>query len=245
MRRHTAARDRAFNSLGLYWEHDWTADGPISRGQRAAWQELQAAEVEAYVNSVYAEAALRLGGMINRPENSTRFFMLNPLGWPRTDFADFPYSGSPDIHVCDVVSQKDVPHQLVQLSGAKRLRILASDVPAAGYKVYEILPGPGTASTDDAAAISGDDKRIIENTAVKLVVNREGVVRSFIDKLHGNVELAGDHKMNEIAAGLEEGAALEVENRGPVSVTLRPGARPVWPTPPPSRSTATPIALTS
>ena len=26
-----AARDVAFNDLGLYWEHDWTADGPVSR----------------------------------------------------------------------------------------------------------------------------------------------------------------------------------------------------------------------
>ena len=24
-----AARDLAFNDLGLYWEHDWTADGPV------------------------------------------------------------------------------------------------------------------------------------------------------------------------------------------------------------------------
>ena len=39
MRRHTPARDRAFTHIGLFWEHNWTADGPISRGQRAAWQE--------------------------------------------------------------------------------------------------------------------------------------------------------------------------------------------------------------
>ena len=39
MRRHAAARDRAFTDIGLFWEHNWTADGPVSRPQRAAWQD--------------------------------------------------------------------------------------------------------------------------------------------------------------------------------------------------------------
>ena len=41
---------RHFTDLGLYWEHDWTADGPVSRTARAAWQELLAGEIEYYVN---------------------------------------------------------------------------------------------------------------------------------------------------------------------------------------------------
>lgn len=39
MTNHTPARDRAFNNLGLYWEHNWTADGPVTRPHRAAWEE--------------------------------------------------------------------------------------------------------------------------------------------------------------------------------------------------------------
>ncbi len=35
MQAHVRARDRAYRNLGLYWEHNWTADGPISRTQRA------------------------------------------------------------------------------------------------------------------------------------------------------------------------------------------------------------------
>ncbi len=223
MRRHEVARENAFNNLGLFWEHDWTADGPIARGQRAAWQEMVASTIEYYVNSIYAEASIRLGGMISRPEKANRFYVLNPLGWSRTDFADFVYAGPANIHVRDVTSGQDVPHQVVNLRGASYLRILAKDIPSAGYKTYEIMAGPGTAATDDAAK-AGPDGNSIENSAVKLVVDRDGAIRSFIDKRRGDVELAakvGGAWLNDFAPNADAGDAIVIENRGPVSVTLR------------------------
>ena len=198
MKNHIAARDRAFNSLGLYWEHDWTADGQISRPERAAWEELQATNIDFYVNSIYAEAMVRIGGMISRPgDKSNRFFVLNSLGWPRTEFADCPYRGSTNIHIRDLTTGKDVPHQLVRISGALQLRILASDVPAAGYKVFEILPGPGDAPNDEAATVSGDDQSVIENAAVRLVVAHDGAIRSFIDKNPRVDRTGGEHRRFE------------------------------------------------
>ena len=183
MKNHTAARDRAFNNLGLFWEHNWTADGPISRPHRAAWEEEVVSGIESYVNSIQGEAIVRLGGMIPHATNSNRFFVLNPLGWPRTDAADLAYTGSTNIHVRDLTTSQDVPHQIVMLSGARHLRILASDVPSAGYKVFEILPGKGDMPTGEAAKLDGD---VFENDAVKLVLESDGAIRSFIDKRRGN-----------------------------------------------------------
>ena len=224
MTNHMAARDRAFNDLGIYWEHNWTADGPVSRPQRAAWEEMVVSEIEYYVNSIQGEAVIRLGGMIPRPEKANRFFVLNPLGWSRTDAADFAYTGSTNIHVRDLTTGKDVPHQLVKLDGARYLRLLASGVPSAGYKVFEIQSGPGTAPTDDAASFSGEGNSIFENEAVKLVIERDGAISSFVDKERGNTELAAsidDLKLNDFAAKFDDGEPLRVENAGPVSVTVR------------------------
>lgn len=221
MKRHTASRDRAFNAIGLFWEHNWTADGPISRPQRAAWQELIATEIETYMNSIQGEAIVRLGGMIPRPEKANRFFVLNSLGWSRTQHADFAYNGSADIHVRDLTTGKDVPHQIVKLDGARNLRILASDVPSAGYKVFEILSGKGNAPADDAATAKDN---VLENAAVKLVIELDGAIRSFIDKRRGKNELAAsilDLKLNDFAEKSDEGEPLRIENSGPVSVTLR------------------------
>ena len=117
------ARDLAFTNLGLYWEHDWTADGPVPRSQRAAWQERLADEIEDYVDGLHADAAERLGTLIRQPEPAgQRFYVLNPLGWTRTDYADFAYQGAKDIHVRDVGTGNDVPHQFVRRDGVTLLR---------------------------------------------------------------------------------------------------------------------------
>lgn len=228
MGNHETARDEAFTDLGLYWEHDWTADGPVTRGQRAAWQNKLAANIDYYVDSIHAEGLLRLGGMIPRPgKTSNRFFVLNPLGWARSEFVDHALKGSHDIHVRDLSTGKDVPHQIVTLQGRTHVRIHASDVPSAGYKVFEILPGKGSAASDPAAAVGPEDaqgRRVIENAAVKVVLARDGALVSFVDKRRGGAEMAASIDglaLNDFAANSEAGEPLTVENAGPVSVSLR------------------------
>ncbi len=221
LRAHSASRDRAFNGLGLFWEHNWTADGPISRPQRAAWENLVECDIDYYVDSVLGEGLIRLAGMVQRPGRSNRFLVLNPLGWPRSEAADLLYTGSADIHVRDVVSNRDVPHQIMNVTGARYLRILASDVPSAGYKVFEIMPGPGSAPQDDAATASADGGTL-DNAALHLTIERDGALRSLIDRTSG-YEFAGsigDLRLNDQAKGSDDGEALRLENRGPVSVTI-------------------------
>nr|WP_269840404.1 glycosyl hydrolase-related protein [Paucibacter sp. M5-1]MCZ7883058.1 hypothetical protein [Paucibacter sp. M5-1] len=228
MKNHEVARDEAFTDLGLFWEHNWTADGPVTRGQRAAWHDKLAANIDYYVNSIYAEAMVRLGGMIPRPsKTANRFFVLNPLGWTRSEFVDYQLKGPHDIHVRDIGTGKDVPHQIVNLLGRTHVRIHAPDVPSAGYKVFEILPGPGSAATTPVAEVGPEDahgRRVIENAAVKLVLARDGALISFIDKKRGGAELAATIDglaLNDFAANSEAGEPLKVENVGPVSVSLR------------------------
>ena len=58
-------RDQAWMNLGLFWEHNWTADGPvISRQQRADWGRKIAAGIETYVDTLHADASFALGGLI-------------------------------------------------------------------------------------------------------------------------------------------------------------------------------------
>jgi alpha-mannosidase len=226
MDQHRGARDRAFMDLGLYWEHDWTADGPVSRGQRAAWQEKLASSIDYYVNGLFAEGIVRLGGMMPRPsKEARRFFVLNPLGWDRDDIADYPYAGSADIHVLDLTTGREVPHQILERDGQRLLRILASGVPSAGYKTFEIAAGPGkTRWTQAARATDG----IVDNGQVRLQVAPDGAITSFRDLSLGTGELAAEidgRALNDLAPGSAEGDALQVEDAGPVSITLRASSR--------------------
>ena len=216
------ARDQAFTNLGLYWEHDWTADGPVSREARAAWQVELATQIEGYANSLTDAGLTRLGGMLPRLRKAVRFYVVNPLSWTRSEFVDRPYVGPTDIHVRDLLGSRDVPHQFVTINGVLNLRFLATDVPSTGYRVFEILPGPGSAPKTDAATIAAGG--VFENSAVRLVVARDGAIRSFVDKRRGSVELAqtiDGLMLNDFAANRIDGESFAVVNRGPVSVSLR------------------------
>ena len=225
LRGRETARDRAFMNLGLYWEHDWTADGAIPREDRARWQEKLAGQIESYVDLLHSDSATQLGALIANADSAPKFFAFNPLGWTRTDAADFVYAGAEDIHVRDLAAGADVPHQFERRDGKTFLRILARDVPAVGYKVFAVLPGRGTAATDVAARVSGPKNRDFENSRVRLVLEDDGGVAGLYDKSQPDYNLAGridNLVLNDLSATRPyRNAAFEVEHTGPVSVTLK------------------------
>jgi alpha-mannosidase len=209
----TAARDMAFMDLGLYWEHDWTADGPVKREVRAAWQRRLAKEIAGYVDTLHRDAAAALGTLIPTVGRWPRFYVFNPLGWERTAAVDLPYDGPWPAHVVDVTTRKEVPSQAVALNETRRLRILAPDVPAVGYKVFEARPGPG-ASLADAATVQG---ATVENEFYRVTLAGNGALTSMVDKKRNDRELVRG-RANDLGGA---GGTVAVEQSGPVSVTLR------------------------
>ncbi len=217
MNKRIASRDKAMLNFGLYYEHNWTADGPVSRTARANWHRQIESEITSYVDNLHDDAKNQLGTFIARNSSNTRFYVFNSLSWARTDYADFPVSNTNTIHVVDITTGQQVPSQYVTIDGQTYLRILASNVPSVGYKVFEIRNGAGT-SFSNAAAVSGN---IIENDFYRVTVSNTGAITSLIDKTRGNREFARtieDRTMNDLGGS---GGTLTVENVGAVSVTLR------------------------
>ncbi len=54
-----APRDSAFMACGLYYEHDWTADGAISRSRRAQFERDELASLNRYVDKLQADGLTR------------------------------------------------------------------------------------------------------------------------------------------------------------------------------------------
>lgn len=219
------ARDQAWMNLGMFWEHNWTADGPtISRQQRAVWGRKIAHGVESYVDTLETDAANALSGMIGTTGTRSRFYVFNPLGWTRSDIADVPYDGPEDVHVIEVGTSREVVSQFVTVpdaSGAEHrfLRIQADALPPVGYKTFEIREGAGP-KQPDAAVVDG---RMFENSFYRLKLEDRGAIHSLIDKTQGNKEFAGSLENGRLFIndlGLDPGK-LEVENAGPVSVTVK------------------------
>ena len=215
-------RQLAWIACGLYFDHDWTADGPVTRHNRATWERKMAYEYGSYVDTLYNLSVKRLGALITKPATQNEvFFVFNPLGWNRTDYCDYSYSGSHNIHVIDRNSSQDVPFQFITKDSSTYLRISAENIPSAGYKLFEIIPGTSSTSFGDAATVNNN---IIENSFYKITLTKQGVIKSLIDKSNNNREFAqaiNNLYINDMGSGSgENGLTLQTENTGPVSVTL-------------------------
>ena len=218
-----AARDHAWTSYGLFWEHDWTADShTLPRSIRADWQRRTAMNITSYVDDLSEKSVQELGTLIQSHGGQPRYFVFNPLNWVRTDVADLPYDGPEDIHVVDLTTGKAVPSQFADVAaddGIPRrvLRILATDVPSVGYKVFEVAAGKLHGSATPLK-VTGDS---MENESYRLRLSGRGSIESLVDKKLAGRELASEidgRGLNDLGPG--EGT-VTLKNSGPVSITLQ------------------------
>ncbi|MFC1539243.1 glycoside hydrolase [Candidatus Latescibacterota bacterium] len=218
MRSRKAAEEQAFIDMGLYWNHDWTADGKIvNRDEYANWAREIIENIELYVNSLHNDSLNMLGRMIQKEGSIKRFFVFNPLGWRRTDIVEIDIESKSPVHVVDISTNKETLSQVVFVKDKHLIQFLARDIPPVGYKVYEIRPGKATIGSKLALI----DSNTIENQFYRLKVSESGAITSLIDKKHGNRELVkniGGRTVNDLGTG---SGIIEIENDGPVSTTVK------------------------
>lgn len=214
----TAAREQAWMSLGLYYEHNFGMVWPPSQlvQERIAWQRRLLQDAQTYVDSLYNDSRVALGALIQKPPSVSRFYCFNPLGWQRSDVADLPYSGAQPVHVVDVATGLETPSQIVTLGATTWLRILAREVPSLGYKIFEIRAGAGSAFTGAPGARPA--LRELENEHYLLTLDANGAITSLRAKAQANRQfVAAGSALNRLGTG---SGAVSVENAGPVSATL-------------------------
>ncbi|MCY7353036.1 MAG: glycoside hydrolase [Cytophagaceae bacterium] len=231
----TTARDRAWEAYGLYWEHDWTADGPVSRQARADWQVKLGHQIGGYVDTLQRRAATALGQQI-KATRQPRFYVFNALNWPRSDVADVAFLGKGSVKVIDLRTNAEVPSQVIQKGGQPFLRIWAENVPSVGYAVYEIRSGRERSGRERsgrersgnparqpvAARVKGE---FIQNNYYRLRLRKSGVISELYDRRAGNRQLVqptNGRLLNDLGSvNVDSGSPVLVENSGPVSVTLK------------------------
>ncbi len=214
-----AAGEQAWVDLGSYFIHDWTADGPLSRTTVSDWLKQRASAFGSYVDTLQIDASSALGGMIQKSGTNPRYYAFNALSWARSDIAEVAYPGS-TVHVIEVATGLETPSQIVTVSGVQKLRFLAKDIPAVGYKVYEIVPGVGGSFSNAATVSNSGGNKIIENDYYKVTVAANGAITSLIDKTRSNKDFArsiNGRTINDLGTST---GTLAVENAGPVSVTI-------------------------
>jgi alpha-mannosidase len=214
------ARNLAWDAYGAYWEHDWTADGPVKQNLRADWQIKMQKQIADYTDALFSQSLSELGKQIKKGKNP-RFYVFNPLSWLRNDVVDVAYTGKYPIKVIDLATKKEAVSQLNTKEGKPFLRIKAENVPSVGYKVFEIKDGTPQKSPL-AATVSGE---YIKNAFYRIRLHKSGVISEIYDSLADsrNIVKNTDGKyLNDLGtADLDAGDPLSIENAGAVSVTLK------------------------
>lgn len=206
------ARDHAFHACGLFYEHDWTANGPVSAEAREQFQRDTLEDLESYVDPLHDDALAALGGLVRGVVGLERHVVVNPLSFVRTDVADLPVALAGPFHVFDVFSGDEVPSQEIVRDGQRRARILASGVPAVGYRVYEVRAGAGKGFPPAVTA----NGATLDNGSYRVTVGPAGEITSFVDVASGRDY--ADAGLLDLGSG--SGVPVLVES-GPVSATFR------------------------
>jgi alpha-mannosidase len=213
----TTTREQAFINLSLFWEHCGGSEaGGLAQGLRPTWMKGLVSTFEGYVNKLYNDALLSFSSMIQKTGENIRFFVFNPLSYERNDFSDFKYTGSLPIHVIDLSTSLEVPSQVISKGGTQYIRVLASNIPSVGYKVYEIQSGVGQTYENISANVSTG---VIENSLYKATVNSRGAITGLFDKTRNKefVKVINSKYVNDLGGS---GGSLALENVGPVSTTI-------------------------
>jgi alpha-mannosidase len=213
-------RNKAWDSFGYYWEHDWTGDSKVAINERPAWQINLQKNLTTYADTLQNLSAETLGNQIRQSVNP-RFFVFNSLSWSRNDLADLAWDGDYPVKVVDLQAKKEVASQLITKGERKFIRIYAENIPSVGYKVFEIRKEK-SAEFPAAITVSGET---ISNSFYSLCLSRSGAITEITDKRANNrqlVKFIEGRYLNDLGSGdVESGKPIEVENAGPVSVTLK------------------------
>ena len=188
-----AAREQANMNLGLYWEHDWTADASEEmRTKRGNWQRKLADEISAYVDELQDSALEKLAKNVSSEKGRHRFVIFNPLGWERDGLVDLPLALLPTLDPGGRWKAIDVRDQFELAISQSTESVLAKvpRVPPVGYRVIEFLPVAGGIQ-EDTTVVDFE----LENESILVKVSNLGTITSLVDKKSGR-ELAGPAGLN-------------------------------------------------
>ena len=181
---------QGYHRLLQYFEHTNAKD---SDKGNMCWYETEleenremVGEAEDYQEQVFANASRHLSDAIVR-RGDKNLIVFNPLPYQRTDIvhADIPA----DLIPVDAETGKNMPVQ--QLPDGSSV-FVAENIPATGYRTYELIKG-------QRAAVTGD-LPVLESEFYRIKVNRStGVITSLFDKTLGVelIETNTEHNANE------------------------------------------------
>lgn len=190
---------RMWEDLALYAEHTFTSWGASSRPQseesvrQLATKDQHAVQGREEVNALIDRSLSQLADQIHLP--ATALVVFNPLSWPRSALVESDLDAGKSLE--EYPGMTPVPVDVLrQGSGYNHVRFLARDVPAVGYKCYQIVDGRFPSSAEEALPIG----TTLENSFYRIEVDpAAGALKSVYDKQLGRelVDSASPYRFNQ------------------------------------------------
>jgi Glycosyl hydrolases family 38 N-terminal domain len=190
--------DPVYEKLALFDEHTWGAahpDGDASEGRESGAVQWQWKAALATESLGQAEALLEAASSAFKVAESSSVLVVNPSRFLRTDVVTVLLPDERLLGVMDAETQARVPHAYGPPETARNrprgvpLSFVASEVPALGYRRYDLVEG------DETWHPRGE----LENDAFRIEVE-DGVVK--VDRLSefGFAQVVHDQYLSELNA---------------------------------------------
>ena len=204
--------EAALTDYFKYFEHSWGGTSETLTQQLLAKKKQWAEFFEQSIGAADEAAAMAMSRLFETGDDQG-VVVVNPLGFARTDYADLPMPGDMPFRVVDVATGQTAPSQTILTEDEVKLRFLARDVPALGYRQYRLEPG-ASPPLPPAATIS---EGAIDSDLYRVETGRSGEIIRAFDRRAGRDMT--ESPLNLVAEGQVTRATPE--NVGPVSATLR------------------------
>jgi alpha-mannosidase len=242
----------AYDNMLLYDEHTWGMAHQVGYIQDWAWSEKSsyAYKASGLTELIFSGSARNIANSIAFDGEGQHIVVFNTLSFSRTDLVNIPnFLIEEPFEIIDTETGQKVPHQIIELDSPQspvphsagryargqfnpperfNLAFVAEDVPAMGYKTYQIVSAKDTVPASNCLILNDTS---IESRFFKVRLNPEtGTVESIYDKELG-IELVdkdASHQVNQmitrwVKTGEEESpkvAIIRKGQNGPVYASL-------------------------
>jgi hypothetical protein len=197
------ALDSMWNNILLMNEHTWgwgrSVTEPHSEDstRELAYKRLRGTMARDQMEYVLDRAMTTIAGRIETP--SRALVVFNPLNWTRGGWVEFDLQKTREL--VDVETQQTVEFEVLQDEPAyQRIRFMARDIPALGYRTYAVRE-KGTSATASQPGITPiAQSGTIENAFYRITLDEQsGAVRSIYDKQLGRelVDASSPYRFNQ------------------------------------------------
>lgn len=245
--RRQSTLDEAYRQAELYTEHTWGASGPTWNDPQWPVKRAFAEDADALSRQALDGTLTDLSGQVANPGPWPSVAVFNSQSWQRdglvTATVDEARLGGRAFRLTD--GDDEVPYEVVSRADGKiTLRFVADDVPAVGYRTFQLEPATAddraTAGTRHALTV---DEHGMENEYYRLELDpATGAISSLVDKRTGKELIdqsspfqanqflyrpndAGTNKWNakpssDARQWTPTDATVRVVSRGPVTATV-------------------------